>query len=481
MLPWADATLVFSSADKRASVSYVHSYGQGIGFHLKASAPIDQDTHLAALTDTNRLVGGFAGSLQVGLDTRADYLNWLKHQVEEVTGALKQLSSLPDWTSNGLQARFAASVPELWGGSTAAFVHYFCTDIGKARCPTPDTINIPTLLPKLCAKYFEVECTDSVSFYRAAIRYWKKECEHATTVACAAAGFGTDYFQKSEANSALKLRLEDSALRTQIEDAYKVVDPDAGAKLEECRRSGTTAEQCLADRAGAIADALNAFLRTAPLQRRDLLLMAVHDRKQWDLALMLGTSLSYDRFQVYEGDAASKPKPAAAYEFSIGPDITAYAPVAGLSFNARVGYERTRQTGATSFERCSTTTSSDPLVSGKRCNASALFRAGAAPDPEDSGFVRLAMDYQYRGTVSKDNLIPGIEFRGGISGIGQSLAGELRFSLFGTPVSGNAAARVGVALDLHYAIDHDSADDSSRWTVTPLVFIGGTFADLMSN
>ena len=39
VLPWTDASLVLSSADKRASVSYAQTFEQGIGLVLKVSAP----------------------------------------------------------------------------------------------------------------------------------------------------------------------------------------------------------------------------------------------------------------------------------------------------------------------------------------------------------------------------------------------------------------------------------------------------------
>jgi hypothetical protein len=47
-------------------------------------------------------------------------------------------------------------------------------------------------------------------------------------------------------------------------------------------------------------------------------------------------------------------------------------------------------------------------------------------------------------------LTPGVVVRAGLEGVGGDLSTELRLALFGTPVKGNSAARVGIALDVSY-------------------------------
>ena len=62
----------------------------------------------------------------------------------------------------------------------------------------------------------------------------------------------------------------------------------------------------------------------------------------------------------------------------------------------------------------------------------------------------------------------------------EQMASELVYddtTLFGTPVKGATAARVGIAVELRYAIDAIPGSDDPRFTVTPLVFVGATFAD----
>lgn len=481
LLPWTDATLVFSSGDDRGTVSYAQTSGSGIGFHLKASAPLDDDTRIAALTDQNKLVGGFAASLQVGWDTRADYVKSLADAAAAAADAVEELGEPPDWTSSGAQARYAASIAVVDDGpppgSDQQIQAQLCKQAGISTC------ELPTMLPALCAKYFGGPCASDDEFYAKATSYSRAHCAGTgrPSDACASAGFGVAYLQRDKAYGTVNRFVGDKALFDRIVSAYEQVDPDAKDALAKCRAGGATAEQCVVDKLPDIADKLDELVRTIPLQRRDFLLTAVRDRPTWDFALMVGASLSYDRSTVYQDDIAAKAKAAVAYDFALGPDLTAYAPIEGLSFNARIGFARSRETGATTFERCATVNSTNGDVTGRRCNSKALFRAGGSPDPESSGFVRLAVDYQYRGKVSKDDLIPGVELRAGIDGIGQDLVAQTRLTLFGTPVSGNAAARVGVAVDVSYAIDHDAASDDPRWVVTPLVFVGATLADLMSH
>jgi hypothetical protein len=480
LLPWTDATLVFSSGDDRGAVSYAQTSGSGIGLHLKASAPLDDDTRIAALTDSNKLVGGFAASLQVGWDTRADYVKQLAAAAAEAADAVDELGELPDWTSSGAQARYAASFePGSAPGSGDEIQTHLCTQAGIDN----DHCQLPAMLSPLCAKYLGGSCATDDEFYAKATAYGRAHCQTATTPsdACAAAGFGAAYLQRAKAYGTVNRFVGDKPLFVRIVGLYEQLDPDAKDALAKCQAGGQTAEQCMVAKLSDFVDKAEELVRTAPLERRDFLLTAVRDRPTWDFALMLGASLSYDRSTVYQDDIASKAKSAVAYDFAIGPDLTAYAPMEGLSVNARIGLSRTRETGASTFERCATVTSSNGDVTGRRCNSKALFRAGGSPDPESSGFVRLAVDYQYRGTVSKDDLIPGVELRAGIDGIGQDLVAQTRLTLFGTPVSGNAAARVGVAVDLSYAIDHDDASEDPRWVVTPLVFVGATLADLMSH
>jgi hypothetical protein len=478
VLPWTDATLVFSDADDRGAVSYAQTSENGTSLQLEASAPLDGDTRTASLTDANKLAGGFAAAVAVGWDSRANYLRELADQTAKATKALAVLATVPDWASDGSQAAYAAGLePGPAPGSTDAIVRRLCAQSGAGDC------SVPAVLPTFCGKYFGAPCANLVEFYAKGTEYWTMQCigVRPVTDACAAAGFGTAYLQRIERYGVVQRFLGDKALVDEIVGVYEKIDPDGAKTLAACRSTGANREQCVADHLGDITTALRDFIRTEPLQRRDFMLAAVRDRKQWDLAIALRGSLSYDRSTVYQEDIATAPVSAVAYDLAIGPDLTAYAPIVGLSFNARFGVSRSRQTGASTFERCTTVNSSNPETTGTRCASKALFRKGDAPAPESSGFVRVAADYQYRGKVSKDDLIPGVELRAGLEGIGEDLVGALRFTLFGTPVSGNAAARVGVAVDVQYAIDYDDASDDPRWTVTPLVFIGATFADLMAH
>lgn len=119
-------------------------------------------------------------------------------------------------------------------------------------------------------------------------------------------------------------------------------------------------------------------------------------------------------------------------------------------------------------------------MSGKQCDGKALFRTGDAPDAESSAYLRLAATYQYpSGKPSKNELIPGVEARFGIEGLFANKALDTRVTLFGTPVSGATAARVGVALDVSYKVNTDPGE--KRWEITPLIFVGASFSDLLNS
>jgi len=316
VLPWTQATLLFSSDEKLGVVEFSQLFKKKWGLNIKASAPIDKDTRVAAFVDDGHLSSGFTGSFQIGYDRRA-----------------KQSARLAD--------------------------------------------NIESAM------------------------------------------FGLDGGSSTEAE-------------------------------------------------------------TAALRRRNLLLTAIPDDDGPEdpiFSISLDGRISYDRLSVYQDDLASKPVDNAKYNLGLGANFTYYGPLRGLALTARTGFDREQDSGADTVERCVQPPSSDGTVSGKQCDAKALFRSGDAPDAETSAYLRLAATYQYSsGKPSKSDLVPGLEARFGIEGLFANKSLDTRLTLFGTPVSGATAARVGVALDVSYRINIDPGE--ARWEVTPLIFVGATFSDL---
>jgi len=442
VLPWTDASLVFTSKDKRANLSYSQTADGGLGVQIQASAPLDQDTRIAAFTDDNQLVSGFKGALQIGWDSRAARIAALGSVTRDVAEAVKTLSKVPD--SVRIQNEFVTA--NHIEASTGAIYQWFCT---KQSVSADDCRHEDVVLPKLCSAYLGAVCTDRASFETAATAFWKQHCGSVAELAgddltkCTVAGVLDEQLARETVAEQLldkKRALANAETVKRIIAIYKYLKPD------DAKSSGeTVAEraQFVANNAGKIADAIEEFVQTAPAERCDALLFAIQDHQ--DYALLLDVSMSYDRTKVYIDDIAPKAQVALAYDFAIGPDLTVYTSTKGLAANFRAGFERKRAVDAKTFERCVAEPTTDMTITGKQCDSNALFRKGPVPAPSNAGYLRAAVDYQYPGPASKDKLVPGVELRGGLEGIGDKLAVDTRLSLFGTPTNGNTAARVGVA------------------------------------
>jgi hypothetical protein len=258
---------------------------------------------------------------------------------------------------------------------------------------------------------------------------------------------------------------------------FEQIDKDKAAEL--LNKHGGKLEVLL-QHADLIAAEIKSLMTQRALHRRDILLTGVADHEAGlGHSVALDASLQYDLLKVFESDVASKAQNQPQYQVGVGINYTAYMPFEGLSVTLRSGYERKQEAKAKKFERCVTLPSMEASVAGKQCDGSALYRNGAAPEAEDTVYARVAIAYQYM-EPSDAEVLPGVELRGGVDGLLGTREANVRLTLFGTPVKDTLAARVGLALDLKYAVDReDPKDTSSRWTVTPLVFIGATLADLM--
>lgn len=321
-----------------------------------------------------------------------------------------------------------------------------------------------------------VDC-DPVGFPVLAKRFLQERCPREvdlTSEPCFAVAWMAERIELTQASATV---LENHRLVQEMWSLLEQADPDQAKELKE--KYGRPIDAIVAD-PDAFADTLKAIMTKAALERRDILLTGQVVDATCAIAVAMDGTLSYDRAEVYQDDIATTAKDTKAYDAELGLSFSFTPHLRGLSLSARTGIEWKRESGAKPFERCTAPGSGDPTVSGKQCDPKALFRAGAQPARETGGYVRLAVDYQYHGSPKADSLTPGVEARLGMEGLGADESLELRLALFGTPVSGTSAARVGVALAADYAIDA-ADDDAGRWTFTPMAFIGATFSGLMAS
>lgn len=494
VLPWSDASLVFTGGDKSATLEYSQLFGGGYLFYGKASAPLDEDTRIAAFTSDNKLANGFSGSAQLSIDERAAELDRLEEKIKLAHDGVKLLRS----GATGQEVpfpvvqAFGAAHADLDMTTNAGILHGLCgkDDQGKDKpCATVDQAK--ALCAKLGPACDPAHADVDIVVARAKQVAMRPECRALVPGAtwkperdrCFWARWWLADHDLARASDALSLLLVDDTTTKLLWRILQLTDPD-DALLKQPK--GTDAEQ-LRQQAQLIADNIEKFeaavdklhhaSTSALVSRRDLFLTGMLGAPaQGSRAFGVGLDVKYDSLSVHHDDLASKATDDAKYEVTGALDYTYYSATPGLAFNAHVGAGITRDPKAKKTELCTMFPSTDTTVTGKNCDPNALYRTGPAPDAESAVFARLALTYQYGVASSEDEVIPGIELRAAYERHGTDDAVGARLTLFGTPVKGTTAARVGVALDVAYAINIGDAD--SRWAITPLVFIGATFSQL---
>jgi hypothetical protein len=416
--------VVVAGGDKRAVVELTHLFSSTT-LYVKASAPIDDDTRIAAFTSDNHLASGFAGTVQWGYDARAIQVAKLERDYQVLQDNVKALGTLKELTPAEWEAY---STRHGLGGSSDEIARTLC---GPGAC-TP-----AVAARAVCAA---VSATDG---------------------GCAP--------------------------KTSDDEVVKGATTAAAAALPACNALRADADSATLDRCFAVKFWVQtqyreatyaAILHGKQLERRDLLLTGALATKDTAWALVGDASFSYDRASVYQDDLASEPVDAVSYQASAGATATLYpGGLAGVAFHLRAGVERSRGTGASKVERCASSASTSADVTGRACDGNALFRTGGAPAAESSFSLRLAASYQYRGAKSETDVVPGVEVRLGLDGIGADKTGSVRLAFFGTPMKGASAARVGIAVETDYALD--AGDGERKWTVTPLVFVGASLESLL--
>lgn len=483
VVPWNQAALVFTEKSQKGVVEYTHLWS-GYSLSAKASAPIDEDTRIGNFAKNGQPTSGFAASLQLGFDRRAEVLAGLVKALEEVSDQLGVVQAPPPRLS--LRAAFATR--HGINDDNDAHVQKACelASIDAASCQGDGAF-------RAMCQLAGAPCTDEAEgkTHEAAIAARLQQCQGTPPAgdaapdgapsldACFAASWLLSALDKEVAVAKILTYAADQQRVDAAWRAFASAEPQRAAALLQAA-NGSPA-QVLVEHAGEIAAALKALLRQKALERRDLLLTGAFASGATDYSLTFDGTFSYDRMDVFQDDLAAAPVSNSKYVAGLGANLTLYpAATTGLALTLRAGAARTRDPDVKTLERCQTFPSTDPAAAGKACDAKALFRAGDAPGAATSGNLRAAVTYQYRGRVTDKEVIPGVELRGGLEGLGAKKAATGRLTLFGTPIIGSTAARVGVALDVAYAINRASRDDS-RWTVTPMFFVGASFSSLMSS
>ena len=487
VLPWTNATLVFGTSDKTGVVEYIHLSGTSDRMlYLKAAAPVDKETRIGAFTGENRLASGFSGTLQFGLDERAAELRRLRDLYLSVRQASEDLvaAEVPI-QEDELKAYIRRhGIRE----DADAISRFLCTSLGQANC-TPEVVARAVCQQvsdrdDLCPEATITDAATKVAREAlpacAAMPGDARETSPKIRDQCFLAKFWLNRNQETiRYRKILDFVVQQETIQ-KIWSVLELVDEKRAQELLKKYGPGGKA-QALLDEKEAVSAAFKGLLGRSKLALRDLLLTGVLAKGAKSArSITIDGNVTYDHLEVYRDDLAAKVGGISKYQTSLGLNATYYPiDVTGTALNFRLGYSLAREPKAKKTERCLMRTSSDPAITGRSCQADALFLAGEIPDARSSAYLRAAATYQYVGERAEDDLVPGIELRGGLEGLGADRSATARLTLFGTPIKGTAAARVGIALDLAYAIDRDLSEERSRWTVTPLFFLGASFTDLM--
>jgi hypothetical protein len=224
--------------------------------------------------------------------------------------------------------------------------------------------------------------------------------------------------------------------------------------------------------------------RVAPLQmameRRNLLVSNIPSTLR-KLEYWVGgdLALGYDKLPVYRNDLAGAPTDVTKFDLQVGANAALFLWRA-IALSLRVGAEVARTPSVTRVERCQAIASTDPTVTGRACDKSALFMSGALPATTAAAYVRFAIDYEFhKSKLTRQDIIPGVEGRVGVEQLGQSPSLDFRFTAFFTPVIDPVAGQFGVGVDWAYALRDSAGVPAGQTTVVPFAFVGARPAPIL--
>lgn len=185
---------------------------------------------------------------------------------------------------------------------------------------------------------------------------------------------------------------------------------------------------------------------------------------------------SFDRQKVYVDDVgAKKVDPRNKWSFSTTGVFRIFAgPYVAIPLRAGLNVEDGSKWKE--FDRCSSLASSDPNVTGKTCEKAMVLDDDKGI--QTTGHVEAGLVVVPKASDSW-NLIPGVEARGRLEGLGGS---DRKGHIFGTllmvPTETPVASRFGVGVDWVYAFDDDTGSSpkfaaGDSWFV-PFILAGGS-------
>ncbi len=469
--PWTEATVAFTGEEKRASLTYAQFLPRDLAIHVQASAPLDEDTKVAAFTSDNDFAGGFKAALQFGYDGRAAYWRGVAEDLHTIVAMRKKIIISP------LAAQKVSYCTHK--GITS------CTDANVLAgiCPDPSTCVLKTeaaatQTPACSARIPELAAPPPAPGAPPVAGAPPASWSQATDEACFRQAWAKDVVTRADLyRKGLTAADRIYPDRATLRDVAVRIRPKEF--IDKLKAQGVPVEDAIFYSDDTFADALDKLLEGGPLAVRDAFVTGVFTTPKQTYAALLDVSLSLDRLKVFQDDVGPKATDETVADFEIGANVTWYTEVTGLSVNVRGGYEYSKESKAKAFKRCKTLTSSDGMVTGQQCDEKALFRSGARPEPTHSPYARLAVDYQYLGTPKNTKVIPGAELRLGAETLTEDPELEARLTLYATPVTGSTAARMGIAGEMIYDHTPDTMNDEPKKEFIVFVFIGLTTSDLM--
>jgi len=468
--PWTDSTFQLSEQEKRLALRYHTIRPSGLFLYSTGSVPLDAQTREAAFLHSGRLPA-FAVRFQLGYDSRAERLKALARLLDD----LETLSQPPD--SQPLRAYLNTPV------DTETDLK-LCQIATQARQPSTGD-----------------ECSDLDAWRARYTCTFYGYPNQSDALSCVVRGPHGDIgsrchlprpstpgdLQPADVCDALEKYLAWKAHRYDAErslyDLMQEYDTDL---IREVRRiQGKSAIQLSRNRQKEFSEiAADPNLLKKLREKLDRHLKfnrsafgfvgydGSEKSTQWAVSGDFATHV--DRQSIYQNDLTNKV------------DVTVYGvqfgAMAGLFLRSattlilRAGWDGGVKMSPTTVERCERLPSQDPVVSGRSCDASALYLKGDLPGFSHSGYLRFA-GLQLFPQLRRDHIVPGVELRLGLEGLGNDLRVNARLAGILTPVIGSAAVRGGIALDITY--DPRATQDSDAWMLVPMAFLGATIDQYM--
>jgi hypothetical protein len=495
---WTGAKVVFTPDSKALTAGFQQWVGSALQVFGQVSAPLDTDSRVAAFLSSNRVVGGFGGQLQIGFDTRARRVRLLRDYLAAVRAPVRALLAIPAEVRDvdkmqDIKSRNVCDRPGSQGclaDGNYGDANAICTAPAKPGWPASPLPKDQRILAWACATYGVDRCSVEAAVARIPA-FQAATCAGAPArapgdaLACEYAGAALSLLRSSAALCALQRIPNREATATEVLKIYAELDPAKAAPLQARRAAGAPAWQVMVDNQADIARAFDDLDLTQPaLTLRDIQLTGDHaGRARPDWILVLAGAVSYDRLDVYVGSAdAAAQVPYTKYDVQAGLDLTEIFG-ANWSWNARVGWERSRVPNAQALDRCTAVMSADSGVAARTCDANALYLDAAPEGGKNQAYARVALAKLFMGAADAHNkVIPGVELRAAAEGLGQDTVLAFRAGFFLTPAIGSSAVRVGVALQLDWDVHGELDPDTHRkWDVVPFAFLGATSTLLGGN